>query len=228
MREHEALRAAIKDLVPPQENIKPVKSIYGNSLIGLLAEAVVKGYNKLKANIWGFIMDISLRRARRLEMALRNITVPNQSVQVRAYDIEVAKLDLEAGVTAVQYSIEDTLDLNDIRFDIRNKINRKNVVCGISDMLNLRDSLHEQRRILESIKAPDDSEVQLKYLRKMNSHTVSLTVIRQEHLEYVKDILRGISRQLDDISDDLNQLNSAEMIPLSDEDLKLLSDKGLI
>ena len=90
-------------------------------------------------------MNISLRRARRLEMALRGVSVSGQVASIRTYDTGIARKDLDSAIDALQGNIEDAVELNEIRYHIRHQINLKNVECGISALLNNKDLLHDEK-----------------------------------------------------------------------------------
>lgn len=173
-------------------------------------------------------MEISLRRARRLEMALRGISVSGQTAMIRTYDTQIARDDLTKAVDALQSNIEEAIELNEIRYFIINQINTKNKECGISDLLNNKDLLHDEKAILENVMAPDDTEVQLNYLSKFTGKTISMVTVRKEHFNYIVDRLHSINRDLSDISDELYRLNNDTFIQLDEDDTELLKSKGLI
>ena len=173
-------------------------------------------------------MEISLRRARRLEMALRGTAVAGQEAMIRAYDTTIARADIEKAVDSLQGHIEDALELNEIRYHIRHQINVKNIECGISAILNNKDLLYDEKRILESIAAPDDTEVQLRYIEAYPGTPVHMVAVRSTHYDYVVSQLRDITRQQDEISDKLYQLNNDTFIQLEDKDVELLRTKGLL
>tara|TARA_R110002073_G_scaffold309699_3_gene480138 strand:- start:759 stop:1244 length:486 start_codon:yes stop_codon:yes gene_type:complete len=161
-------------------------------------------------------------------MALRGVSVSGQVASIRTYDTGIARKDLDSAIDALQGNIEDAVELNEIRYHIRHQINLKNVECGISALLNNKDLLHDEKRILESIVAPDDTEVQLRYLRQIPGDTVQMVVVRKEHYDYVVGQLRDITQKLNEISDTLYQLNNDVSIELDEEDIELLRSKGLL
>lgn len=173
-------------------------------------------------------MDISLRRARRLEMSLRGLSVRGQTALVRIYDDSVASADLNKAVDAMQSNIDEALVLNELRYHIRNQINIKNLECGISELLNNKDCLYDEKRILESMVAPDDTAAQLKYVRQLSGANIQLVAVRQNHYDFVIEQLHDITRRLDEISDSLATLNNDTHITLDEEDVNLLKANGLL
>ena len=169
--------------------------------------------------------EITLRQARNLEAKLRNLKIEGQIVEIRAYDRDAAEEDINEGKQLLRGDIQHKVKLNDIRHDIKMAINVKNMECGISQMLNYRDALYEEKALLESIGRPDTTERQLKHIETVDSDYVRVNVVRQDMVDDAQDRLDGIQVELSEIQHSLNELNNSVTIPL---DTSYLVEAGLL
>lgn len=173
-------------------------------------------------------MEFTLRQARNLESRLRNLSIENQIVDIRAYDSEVARTDIEEGVKALDAEIDVKLELNEIRHHIKNEINIKNMECGVSFLLNSRDLLYSKRDILNTLSTSDDVDRQVEHISKSPKASRKASVYTKLLEEGVALDLADIDAQLNEISKTLNELNNSVVISLSDEDTETLKGQGLL
>lgn len=171
-------------------------------------------------------MDFTLRQARKLEAGLRNLVVENQIVSVRAYDQDVARDDVDKLVKDLSEEISDKIELNEIRHTIKLLINVKNMECGITELLNTRDSLHTRRDLLNTIGDSDDLERQIEYIRVNPSASRMVNMVTEEIADRIDDELLDIDADLDYISKKLNDLNSTIIITLGDGEVTFLQERG--
>lgn len=173
-------------------------------------------------------MEFTLRQARNLESRLRNLSIDNQIIEIRAYDSEVARTDIEEGVKALDSEIDNKLELNDIRHHIKNEINVKNMECGVSTLLNVRDLLYAKRDILNTLGTSDSVERQVEHISGSPKASRQASVYTEELESGVELDLSDIDAQLNDISRQLNDLNNSVTISLSDGDIITLQENNLI
>lgn len=173
-------------------------------------------------------MEFTLRQARNLESRLRNLSVNDQIIEVRAYDSAVALADILEGVDALSLEIDRKLELNEIRHEIKNLINVKNMECGVSQLLNQRDCLYAKRDILRTLGHSDSVERQVVHISS-NPKPYRMASVYTEELEESVDVdLSTIEEELESISSKLNDKNNSETIELSNEDVELLTDNGIL
>ena len=175
-----------------------------------------------------FIMDYTLRQARGLESRLRNLSIDNQIIEVRAYDGAVALIDMQAGVVSLDSEIADKVEINDIRHDIKNMINVMNMECGVSELLNQRDMLYAKRDILNTLGASDDIDRQLDYIKENPKALRIVSVYTESMEEDMLDTLACIDVELNEISRKLNELNNSVVVSIDDEDIEFLKERGVL
>lgn len=175
-----------------------------------------------------YIMELTLRQARNLESRLRNLAIDNQVIEIRAYDSAVARTDIEAGVSALDKEVDDKLELNDIRHDIKNLINITNMSCGVSELLNGRDLLYARRDILNTLGSSDDVDRQVNHIGNSSMATRMASVYTGELEEWVEQDLSDIDNQLNEISRKLNELNNSVTIKLDDPDVECLKESKVL
>ena len=172
-------------------------------------------------------MNYTLRQARNLESRLRNLTIDNQIIEVRAYDSAVARADIESGVSALTVEIDNKIDLNGIRHTIKNLINIENMSCGVSNLLNERDELYARRDILNTLGSSDSSERQISHIGLNPKPTRIVSVYTEEVEEDADRDLSDIDHELNEISRKLNDLNNSVTITLQEEDVAILKDNNI-
>lgn len=173
-------------------------------------------------------MDYTLRQARGLESRLRNLSIDNQIIEVRAYDGAVALIDMQAGVVSLDSEIADKVEINDIRHDIKNMINVMNMECGVSELLNQRDMLYAKRDILNTLGASDDIDRQLDYIKENPKALRIVSVYTESMEEDMLDTLACIDVELNEISRKLNELNNSVVVSIDDEDIEFLKERGVL
>ena len=173
-------------------------------------------------------MDFTLRQARNLENRLRNISIDGQVIEVRAYDSEVSRSDIEAGVKKLDEAIDNSLEINEIRHEIKNNINMANMECGVSSLLNTRDMLYAKRDILNTLGQSDDVERQISHISN-SPKAVRMACVYTEGMEdQVSEDLADIDHQLNEISKELHTLNNSVTVTLSEDDVELLKEHGYL
>ena len=174
-------------------------------------------------------MEFTLRQARNLESRLRNLAIDNQIIEIRSYDSEVARQDIEAGVERLDYEIETKIALNEIRHTIKNLINQVNMDCGVSSLLNKRDELYAKRDILNTLGSSDTVERQLEHISNSAMKPARIVCVYTEEIEDGVDRdLADIDHNLNEISRELNELNNSRVITLCDEDVEELKAFGVL
>lgn len=168
-------------------------------------------------------MELALKQARRLDIALRNLTIEGQTTEVRKYDRQTIVSDLDAGGESLSRNIQDVLILNDIRYQIRHLINYANMESGVSELLNERDRLTRDLEIYGKLGRVDSTEDQLRFIgSNFGTDTVRLSVIRQGHRDNIDQEVATAKHRLEEISAELNQLNETAVIELGDDDVAML------
>ena len=173
-------------------------------------------------------MKFTLRQARNLEIRLRNLEITQHTVQVRAYDGEVAEQDLRKGYADLQQEIYLKIDISDIRHCVKSFINVANMECGVSTLLNQRDSIYARLSLIGNINSSDTIERQLEYMDANPAPTRMACAVGEELLEIVKEIKEDARKELDEISGKLLELNNSVEIELSDEDVDILVEFGVL
>lgn len=173
-------------------------------------------------------MELTLKQARNLEKELRSKGLNKQVIKVRAYDPVIAEQDLRNGVVDLRDQINDVMQLNDIRFDIKNSINEKNMECGVSKLLNDQDAWFQCASILNVLGEADSVERQVTAIKNNLSQTAMVSTFTEDLSEEVNDIKAEISASLSGIRDKLNELNNTVKIELSAEDVGFLKLKGIL
>ena len=172
--------------------------------------------------------ELNLRQARNLEARLRNQSINNQVIEIRAYDIEVARKDLSQGVAALGEEIDNKLELNSIRHKIKHKLNTSNMEHGVSELLNTRDRLYSERDILNTLKESDDYERQLRYIKEHPKDRRIVSVYTPDIERIVQDDLDDISESLREIALKLKDINESVTIDIEEEDCEVLKANGLM
>lgn len=173
-------------------------------------------------------MEFTLRQARNLESRLRNLAIDNQIIEVRAYDSAVARADIMEGVEALGSEIDSKLELNDIRHEIKKLINVENMNCGVSELLNQRDCLYAKRDILNTLGSSDSVERQVAHISSSPKPMRMASVYDEALEESVEQDLSDIDHELNEISRELNEKNNNITITLSDEDIAILKENGVL
>ncbi|CAL9983021.1 hypothetical protein VPHD148_0255 [Vibrio phage D148] len=173
-------------------------------------------------------MEFTLRQARNLESRLRNLSIDNQVIEVRAYDSAVARADILSGVDTLGKEIDSKLELNDIRHEIKRLINIENMNCGVAERLNSRDCLYAKRDILNTLGSSDNVERQVSHISSSPKPMRMASVYNEELEESVEQDLADIDHELNEISRELNELNSTRTINLSDDDIATLTENGIL
>lgn len=173
-------------------------------------------------------MELTLRQARNLEIRLRNLSIDNQIIEVRAYDSAVARADILEGVEDLGSEINSKLELNDVRHEIKRLINVKNMECGVSDLLNQRDCLYSKRDILNTLGPSDNVERQISHIRSSPKPRRMVSVYNEELEDSVEQDLADIDHELNEISRELNDKNVTLTIKMSEEDVAILKENGVL
>lgn len=171
-------------------------------------------------------MDFTLRQARQLETRLRNLTLEHQIIEVRAYDLDMAREDIEAGVDDLTDEIAYKLKLNEIRHHIKNLINHKNMECGVSDILNSRERITESEKVLDTLGPEDHTTRQLDSIKSSEDDTRKVSVVRGMHTYAASNILDD--SELRRLQDELNNLNNTITITLNSDHTIYLQENGII
>lgn len=173
-------------------------------------------------------MEFTLRQARNLESRLRNLSIENQIISVRAYDSEVALMDIDSGIMSLEDDIDTKVRTNRIRHTIKHMINVSNMECGVSELLNSRDSLYSERDLLSTIGESDDKERQLSYIKDNPTSSHMACVVSKDIESYVENRISEIDIELRNISHELNILNSSVTIDLYEDYSIFLQANGFI
>lgn len=170
-------------------------------------------------------MAFTLRQARNLENRLRNLKIDDQIIEVRAYDVEAAREDIEEGKRSLRGEIDHKIRLNTIRHQIKHAINDKNMECGVSAMLNERDALYEEKRILGTLGREDTTDRQIAIIEAGDDDYHKVSVVRVDMVDDAEDRLFDIDDRLSEIQQELNHLNNTVTI---DFDTTYLTEAGIL
>lgn len=167
-------------------------------------------------------MKFTLRQARSLETRLKGLTIANQVIMVRSYDGDVAREDILKGAEDLIDEIDIKLDINEIRHLIKSLINKANMECGVSTLLNRRDSLYSKLALLDSVGPPDSLDRQIKYIKESSTPTHLACVLSEEQHSKVRSLDEEAREHLRQTAIELAELNSTVCIELDDEDVEIL------
>lgn len=174
-------------------------------------------------------MEFTLQQARRLEERLKNLRIEDQFVEVRAYDEDIARKDIDLGVEDLLDEIEYKLYVNKIRYKIKHMINVMNMECGVSNLLCKREGLYEDAKILETLNESwDDTDRQVHYIKDNPDEVRKVSVVRKDIVLDVQGKLEAIRIELIEIKDTLLKLNRSVTITLSDDDAIFLQENDLL
>lgn len=174
-------------------------------------------------------MEFTLRQGRSLEARLRGLTIGNQIIEVRAYDVDVAEDDIQDGIDNLEDEIRHKVALNEIRHIIKDLINRKNMECGVSELLNTRERLYESKRILETLGQVDTTERQLEAIGACDDDSRKVSVVRDYHYDDVCGELYGtIDEDIRELQEKLSTLNNEVTIDLPLDNAVYLQGNGII
>ena len=193
-------------------------------------------------------MQLNLRKARKLETKIGSKVSHEQlktSVTVRTKsDASAAVQSYNTAANALADQLTVLNQLNAARFEIRRLIGQANENTGINALMNRREALKARQAILTKVVATDTSsseelldtlETRRRQLDKGDgglygdrSVTSSVSVITEVgHAAYQEELVE-VSRQLEDIEEELTQKNVGSKVTLSDDTVALLKSNNLI
>lgn len=173
-------------------------------------------------------LELTLKQARSLEIELRELKLPPQVTNIRAYDIDLASMDLLSEVQIFNDRLEVLKRLNVIRHHIKGDLNEANMDCGVSCLLNERDELYARRDLLKGLGLSDSAERQLTSIDPTKDVTKLACVYTNEQEELVKEELKNIQLELQNIYSQINDLNNKVTIFLDEDDSRYLIEQGIV
>lgn len=153
-------------------------------------------------------MKLTLRQARNLESRLKSTKIEHQIIEVRAYDVDAAREDIEEGKRNLRGEIEHKIKINEIRHEIKREINNINMQCGVAGLLNERDYLYEDKRLLSTLGHADTTDRQIAFIEDQDSDYRKVCVVREDMVDSASAELEYIDTRLGEIQEELNHLNN--------------------
>ncbi|HXC24580.1 MAG TPA: hypothetical protein VNU46_01605 [Gemmatimonadaceae bacterium] len=193
-------------------------------------------------------MDISLRRAAQIRSDIEKLftTLPSTPVMVSVYETDVG--------AAIETKRQEVLDaavlrskLESVLFGLRRQIGRQNAESGVSDLLADQALLETQRRRLEKLATSRPVQIKLVrgkvvtarervakveqggYFGKSSPvEEIAADVLQESDIVQIKQELADIKRKLREVSGALIDLNSRTTVELTDAEVELLADQGVL
>jgi len=197
-------------------------------------------------------MKLNLKSARRLEKeiqeTIRNITYNAAgTVTVSVYSDSPAD-DIDAAVNEACDSIDNILELTEIRYRIRDDIAKANSRCGITQAMSEERCLASQISFLTEItddinivskKAKNEllNEILVKkeslttttsFSYNSESVVIGKAPVSEDKAQSLKDLLCSLKKRRQRLIDECSQKNLTETITLSGDDVELLTKYSLI
>ncbi len=172
-------------------------------------------------------MNITLRNARRIESSLSNLSIENQVVTVRAYDVSIAKSDMEEGLRSLDDNVDTKLELIRIRHSIKHAINIANMESGVSKLLNTRDMLYANKALYETLGRTDTMERQLDRIEKEPQDSCRVSVVFPNVEAEIAQDIAECDEELHAIGVQLSDINNNHTIEVSEKDIETLRAYGV-
>ena len=189
-------------------------------------------------------MKLSLKKARRLETKIANhlnTQSTNTVVRVLANDShENVLTKVKDTQNKVVTDLDQKIKLTQARYSIRNKIDEQNHKTGISSLMNKREQVQHELKVLNAVSKEakfNVDEVMLTMssrkaaLEKGERHTdvnIHVDVMDERLSATVKSQVKALRSQLEDIEDQLTQKNAGAEVTLSPEEVELLTVTDLL
>lgn len=192
-------------------------------------------------------MEINLRKARKLEAKVPHAIAKHsgtESLEVLAStSSEEALNELMAARLKLQEQLTNNVQLIEVRYSIRRKIEQANEATGINQLINARESINTKIAylgILEGLTVSSERELQdkLEHKRKKlekgehsyGADTVSVSsgIISKLEKEALLSQVDVLKKELENIEESLVQKNVGVKITLGANEVALLEANGLL
>lgn len=199
---------------------------------------IVNGTNGVTA------MNINLRKASRFQQLLTDeiskltaLSSVNVNVDVFLKDSEIVKL-----IEDEQRNLENRLRQIDLAEDalyrIRKKVSEANQKSGLSDLMADDAKLRREKSRLESLSRGSVISSSESIFRKVASHrermneysgnNISVSVATEQIINFAKDRLKSINRDLTSIGDKMIEKNIQTTITLDADIVEVLRTLGIV
>lgn len=175
-------------------------------------------------------MELSLQQARNLEKTIESRTFSDKVIkEVRSYNEDVLNDDLEKVCEDFMEDSINHIDLIDVRFKIKNKINEANMACGVSKLLNDRDTAYAEKSFVDSLdKYVVNGDDQFRQALSHPSDLYHISACTKDNFEVLDEIRKDALDDIQKIQHELHVLNSEVTISIDESDVEVLKKFGLV
>lgn len=189
-------------------------------------------------------MKLNLRKARKLETKIAN-HLNTQHIQTNVKVLANESFDsVQKKVGDAQSKVLQTIETNrkltQTRYSIRNRIDEQNQKVGINSLMNQREQVQHELKVLNNVSKEarfSMDEVILTMtskkaaLDKGERHidvNVNVDVVSEKLAAAVKEQTKSLRNQLEDIEEQLTQKNAGAEVTLTSEEVELLKVSDLL